>query len=1224
MEWSIDQQKVIDSRDVNLLVSAAAGSGKTAVLVERIIGLLTGRIVAGVPTKKIDVDSLLVLTFTNAAASEMRERVSKRLQELIEESNGNIDPHLIKQSALIHHAQITTIDSFCMWLVKNYFEQCDVEPGFRMMDEGERKLLEEDIATKVIEEAFEEGEDSFNKLASRYIVGKRDSLTEMVLDVYKKASGFAYPKRWLKEISDINMTLEESDWNREDRWFGAIKIDAYTRVKSLIEEVDELSAFCIKHGISSMDNVIKSMKESLETLLDTASYDEFRAKLNLIKFPNANVKGVEEELANKVKDKKGAINDTLKSLREKSFFMPYAAIKADSQVVMENTLALVSLVNVFYDRLDAVKKKKNAYDFADIEHKALNILVDEATGEPTQVALDLRATYNEIMVDEYQDSNYLQEAILEAIANGHDRFIVGDVKQSIYRFRQGKPELFNKKKREYQDKASGEVILLDKNYRSRQEVLDSVNDIFFNIMREHTGGVHYGEEESLKLGGTFEESEYADKYKTEIMLVDAKDFDEEDTDKIEAEARCISKRISALINEGYLYSDIVILMRSTNWADEVKKILEDSGIPAHLASSKGYFATTEVETLISFIKTIDNPCQDIPIIAVMKSPLIDTFSDSELLMIRNHTDGHFFYNCVEGYADDGEEIGLRNKCKKLLEIIDDYRIKMRISSVSEILRDIVEESLFLDYLLAMPGGERRVANVNMLLEKAISFEKTSYSGVFSFIRYIDELREFDIDFGEADLIDEKANVVRIMTIHKSKGLQFPVVFVVGCGRELSKMDYTGNLLIDDTLGLGFKVVDPDNRSKRDHIYRQLITNKIKTDGIGEEERVLYVALTRAQKKLIITGTIKDVDKRREKYNSLAGRLSHGWEYTSLAENEFKTYLDMIMPSAINNPAHFIFSYIDRTYIDQLKAAEAMMGIRDAETLLDSMESCDNELYRQIDEKLTRRYVYEGEVNLKLKMSVSEIKHKYMHKDEDSDYRDDAIVQNTNFNNEDNTEEKLRPSFITGKEYQVFTKDSDANDGAKYGTAMHRFLEIFDYGALRASLADAKIDAAGFMDANTRENEAVKSILQKEIKRQLVGNHESGIIDDDTYTRIRTDKIASFMQSDIASRVILADEENRLHREQPFVMAIDYNEADQQVDSDEKVLIQGIIDLFFIEDNKIILLDYKTDRIDSPNALVQRYKKQLELYGQALSRYYGLELGQVLMYSFSLDAEVLVQ
>lgn len=1220
MEWSRDQQNVIESRGVNLLVSAAAGSGKTAVLVERIIGLITGRKIDGEVTEPVDVDSLLVLTFTNAAASEMRERVGDRLQALIEECDGTVDPHLIKQSALVHHAQITTIDSFCLWLVKNYFEQCGVEPGFRIMDDGEKKLLEKDLAMTVIEEAFEKGEESFLRFAGRYVVGKNDSLSDMVLDVYNKASGFAYPKSWLADICSLDATLDESDWNNDDKWFSAVRRDAFSSVDSLIEAVDELGAYCKSKKVDSMDSVVCAMKSALEQLYDTDTYDSFREVLNGIKFPNVSARNVEKEIADKIKAMKGAVGDEVKTLRDKSFFMSFDAIKKDSRVIAENTKELVSLVLDFIDRLDSVKKKKNVYDFADIEHLALSVLVDAETKEPTQVAMDLRASYSEVMVDEYQDSNYLQEEILEAIASGSNRFIVGDVKQSIYRFRQGKPELFTSKKTVYSESESGRVILLDRNYRSRAQVLDSVNDIFFDIMRMHTGGISYGEDEALKLGATFSDDGSADKYKSEIMLVDADDFNEDDTDKIEAEARCIAKRINALRAEGYNNSDIVILMRSTAWADDVKKILESEGIATHLASSKGYFSATEVQTLISFIKVIDNPCQDIPLAAVMKSPLVDSFSDEELLMIKSHTEGHFFYNCVEAYADDGIDDGLRKKCFEFIDMIADYRIKMQSASVSEILKCIVDESLFTDYLLATNGGDRRVANVNMLLEKAIAFEKTSYSGVFSFVRYIDELREFDIDFGEADLTDEQADVVRIMTIHKSKGLQFPVVFLAGCGRELSKMDYTGELLIDDTMGLGFKVIDTDNMVKRDHIYRQLIIKKLKSDGIGEEERVLYVALTRAQQKLIITGTLKGIDKKKEKYNSLAGKLASGWEYTAKEESDFKTYLDMIMPSALCNPEHFIISTIDRDFLDVIEEADKSEGIRDALTLIENVSSCDNELYRLIDEKMTHRYEFEKEATLKFKMSVSEIKHKYMQGDEESAYRE---TFERDFETDSDTE-KIRPSFITGKEYQIFTPDSDANDGAKYGTAMHRFMEIFDYSALSKELVSIGIDVSTFMDERSRCKDNIKAVLEKEIKRQLVNNHVNGIIDDDTYTRIRTDKILEFMQSDIASRVMAANEEGRLYREQPFVMAIDYNEADPQIDSAEKVLIQGIIDLFFIENKKIVLLDYKTDRIETPSALVDRYKKQLELYGQALSRYYGLELGQVLMYSFSLDAEVEVQ
>lgn len=1207
--WTKAQQAVIDSRGKNLLVSAAAGSGKTAVLVERIVGQILDK------DNPIDIDRMLVLTFTNAAAAEMRERIGKKLQEKVDE--GNADALLLRQLTLVHHAQITTIDSFCLWLVKNYFEQCDVEPGFRIMDEGEKKLLEADVVSEMIESFFEKKDPDFMNFASRYIGVKGDKIQDMVLSMYEKAQGFDYPMEWVDNMAAIDMDIDSSDWTTPGKWLNMVQLEVTDSIDYLINETKGLSDFSTRNGMSGMGAVCNKMISAMQDLLTAATYDDFRDAIIGVKFPSADFKGANDPANKDVADKwKKNIKKGLDDIKDKYLNLSLEGLKFDSGIIKENMLIMAKLVHDFSDRLYQIKKQKNMYDFSDIEHKALEILVDSKTKKPTDVAVDLRGKFDQIMTDEYQDSNYLQEAILEALSRGNNRFIVGDVKQSIYRFREGKPALFTDKQKDYSDTANSttsEVILLDQNFRSRQGVIDSVNDIFFDVMKEHTGGVGYGEAESLKLGASFDKPEDdtpeylkitdttpEDKFKTEVMLIDNESFKNAGVSKDIAEAKTIANRILALKKDGIKFSDIVILVRALTWVSDIKKELEDVGIPVYVTSSKGYFSATEVQLVLSFIKVIDNPCQDIPLAAVMRS-VFGGFTDDDLVYIKGFGKGRFLFDDLEAYAKNGDNDALKTKVNDFLKFITDYRQQMRFSSVSEIIKSVVEKKDYLRYLMATPGGMRRVANINTLIEKAISFEKTSYRGVFSFTRYIDQLNEYEVDFGEADVTDGTTDVVRIMTIHKSKGLQFPVVFVSGCGRELNRMDTRGDLLLDDRLGMGFKVVDTNFRSKRDNAYRLLVSDRINSESVGEEERVLYVALTRAMHKLIITGGLGELEKNYAKFQRTAEKLAKGIQYTAAEESAFENYLEMIVPSAINNPSDFIISHIFEKDIKLAESANKAQLIESALQVIEQTSDCDEDIYKQIEGRFATGYKYQAEVDLKSKLSVSEIKHKFMNLPGDEHF--------INAKSDEDENVLPQPSFLTGGAYKPFAVDNDANDGAKYGTAMHRFLECIDYdGIIRAK-------------TNSESAGDITIALKNETNRQLEELHNTGIIDDDTYAKINVKKIATFLDSELVDRIMKAHSRGELYREQPFVMGLEYSKFDSEIDSDAKALIQGIIDLYFVEDGKIILLDYKTDRIKTPEELVDRYAKQLELYATALARYYEAEVGEIMMYSFALEQVV---
>lgn len=1260
MEWTKEQKQVIELRNRDILVSAAAGSGKTAVLVERIIQRITDE------EQPIDVDRLLVVTFTNAAASEMRERIGDAIERALEEQPSNL--HLQRQQSLIHNAQITTIDSFCLYVVRNYFHTIDLEPGFRIADEGELELLQEDVLDEVLEEWYAAQEEDFFRFMEAYTTAKSDqSVRSMIRNLYQNAQSNPWAEEWLSRLDEDYRRgaeeLEEMPWMKK-------ALEYYdSNMEGLLQELQRAWELTQDYdGPGMYGAAIGSDLELVQNLRKQKDYESIQKALSEIKgyaklSAARNYEGSVEKQT-QVKTIRERMKDVIAECREKLFFQTKEELQESLRRQQPMVHVLVQLVKSFGDAYALKKRKKNIVDFSDIEHFALEILVDRETKEPTGVAREFRHFFEEVMIDEYQDSNYLQEAILTAVSreaeNHPNLFMVGDVKQSIYRFRLARPELFMDKYENYtREDSHHQKIELHQNFRSRVEVLDTVNDIFYKIMDSDLGRIHYDEDAALYPGAAYVELAQTKTPEvieqdisksprslssTEVLLLET----EEDRNLLEAKA--IGKRIQQLHGsyqvtdkksgalQGAAYSDMVILLRSPGSdAEMMAAELVRMGIPAHAVSRTGYFSTQEIQVLLNYLAVLDNPRQDIPLASVLTS-WFGRLTEEELAQIRViDREKHFYENVgllmqylqepadtesAEKESDEesvdvesaekessGEESDIRRKeairawetleektQKKMKGFIRSYlklREKTSYLSIHELLYEIFEQTGYLNYVTALPAGAQRRANVQMLMEKAIAFENTSYRGLFHFIRYIEKLRKYDVDFGEAEIVSENEEAVRIMSIHKSKGLEFPICFVAGLGKQFNKSDSRGKIIIHPELGIGLEDCDGERRIKQTTFVKQVLAKQVDLENLGEELRVLYVALTRAKEKLILVGGIKKAAQKLDIWRSDAfmgvaskGALSYG------CRTKASCYLDWILPA--------LFSYGEKyeIAIEDTKAAgeDLIQEIKSGlykEELLDRIEQVDQKVLMQMEERLSFVYPRQEEVSLKTKVSVSELKHQ-------------AMV----FEPEEAESVKWFEQEQPKPYVPLFIQEREENRGALRGTAVHRVMECMDFSLMEERFAGAGIQ---------RTVEEIQPFIEKRLLELL----EAHKIDTEMYELIQPKKIACFFTKEIAVRMSRAQKEGNLFLEKPFVMGKEAREIYSEMESSERVLIQGIVDVFFIEKGKIHVLDYKTDRVSRPKQLIDRYETQIELYAEALAKVFEVEIGEKLIYSFALGETIVL-
>ena len=1259
VSWTTEQQQVIDLRNRNILVSAAAGSGKTAVLVERIVKIITDK------NHPVDIDHLLIVTFTNAAAAEMRERIGNAIEKALDEQPGN--EHLLRQLTLIHNAQITTIDSFCLYVVRNHFHEINLEPNFRIGDEGELKLLREDVLGRVLEQNYEEPSEAFSDFVEGYASGRTDAaLNEMILQLYEFSRSYPWPEKWLDSFVGIYRIENREELDRAE-WLAPLT----QNIRFVLKDCEQLlkQALAITQqddGPDMYEKAVQSDLEKYEGLSRLTSFCELSGALSDIKYDRlASSRGFEgdPDKLELVKSLREQAKDVVKKLCKQYFFCSPEMMIEQLERTEPMLEEVVRLTKQFADEFAAAKRRKNLVDFHDVEHFALQILVDEETEKAKKTAEEFRDTFEEIMIDEYQDSNEVQETLLRSISREergeNNIFMVGDVKQSIYRFRLARPELFMKKYDSYSlEESTTQRIDLHKNFRSREEVLTCTNDIFYKIMARSLGNVEYDAEAALYPGASYPVS--AD-FIPEILLADSNDElleDTELTDKKTLEAKIVAEEIKHLMKTqpvtdkaaGTLraarYSDIVILLRSlSGWADSLVEVLNENGIPAHTVSSTGYFSTVEVQTVLSMLRLLDNPRQDIPMAAVLRSPMAG-LTDEELAVLRLEDGSVPFHEAVlelaEGlYEEDGQkeisdseadsEAGQKQgrnadgkkeddiettAHRKLLKFYKKYRQLRQLvpdTPIHELIEIILRETGYGHYVAAMPAGNRRTANLNMLLEKAAAYEKTSYKGLFHFVRYIDELQKYDVDFGEADMVGENEDVVRIMSIHKSKGLEFPIVIVSGMGKNFNKQDTRSKMVLHPELGIGLDYMDGKKRIKSPTIAKKAIAKQIDLENLGEELRVLYVALTRAKEKLILTGTLKDAAEKLEFYRQQANLSKAADRPLSYLTREGASgYLDWILPA--------VLSYGDKYPIRIVEAAELVLNEvenqleqnEDLTERIEEIEAADTQLVGQLKQRFSQRYPYQVDVLRKNKYSVSELKHRAMRERFEAEQEETVPAF---------LEEPVTPTIPLFIQREESVEQETPNRGALRGTAVHRVMECYDFAS------------------------------EKSVHEQMEAMEKEEKITADMRALVKEQTVADFVSSETGKRMALAQRGGALYREKPFVMGFTEEElenygfgADSNTDSCENIyektdsdqekeeqkkvrheedltLIQGIIDVFWIEKDGIVLLDYKTDRVQQAKELIDRYATQLKLYADALERVFAarkLKVKEILIYSFSLE------
>lgn len=1270
MKFTPEQQRVIELHNSNILVSAAAGSGKTAVLVERIIRMICDG------EHPADIDRLLIVTFTNAAAAEMRERIAAGIIARLEADPGN--EHIQKQSALLHNAQITTIDSFSLFLIRNHFNEIGLDPDFRVADEGEIKLLQQEVLAQLLEDAYAgqfvpEAPEQFHACVEYFCPGGRESVLEQhILNLSRYAGSFPWPAEWLEERKNDYAAGDMEALVHSD--YGQYLTERVNRtVEGCLEKLREVKRLCeLPDGPYMYGELTEAEIEQLERLTSCKDLEEQAAKVPAVTFARLpskkddSVDPAKRELAKAIRN---SVKDTLSDLSESYFKTPLELAVEQGKACREPLRMLLDLVLEFDRRLLAAKQERHLIDFSDMEHYALQILLKrekvEETGSigtdraktkyrivPSDVAMEYRQYFQEILIDEYQDSNLVQEYLLSAISGEeegrYNRFMVGDVKQSIYKFRLARPELFLEKYDIYQE--TGDLCRIDlaKNFRSRIQVVDAVNDVFSRIMSREIGGIAYDDKAALYPGAVYPAQEDP-AYGSELLLIRKPEKGEREESGIgeqhaegagvlvdydnvrQLEALAIAARIKQLKGSlqvmeksaGELrpvrYSDMVILLRTTSgWDEEFKKILEQQGIPVYITSKTGYFGALEVQELLQFLRVLDNPRQDIPLFGVMQS-VFGGFTQEEIAQIRSGGEGHSrkrmtLYEALKEVAqsgrtvEEGEEISagesageeaeLSQKADTFLQRIGHYRDLTPFTSIRDLLQRILDDYDYLNYVTALPAGSKRRANVEMLLTKASAFEKTSYFGLFHFIRYMEQLEKYDVDYGEADTLDENADVVRIMSIHKSKGLEFPVVFVSGLSKRFNMQDANQSLIVDMDLGVAVDYVDSVRRIKNKTLRRTVLSAKMKEDNLAEELRVLYVALTRAREKLILTAVLDKADEK--------------WELAQMTGQERLTYLDFCEAGSYMD---FLLPILPQTGIavktlrtedlaveelrEQLRMGdrrEQLRLIACGETTLTGDPEENERKLMYLRERFAYQYPHPGLQKLYTKTTVSELKIAAMAE------KDEAAFHTF--------EEKEVVPYIPG-----FRREQEKVSGAVRGNAFHRTMELLDFtylfteSGLFTGCPNNYEEYRRGLDKNRLQNRLEEFLQRETISLRLTEEYAKAV---------SLPKILNFLEQELAYRMWRAQEQGLLYREQPFVLGIDAKRLDPDLPEGEKVLIQGIIDVFFIEDGEIVLLDYKTDVIDSLEALWNRYNVQIQYYEEALTKLMQMPVKERILYSFYLE------
>lgn len=1264
MQWTKEQQAIIDNRQGTLLVSAAAGSGKTAVLVQRIL--------EWVVTDGRNIDEFLVVTFTRAAASQMRNKIRNALEKIQEEQPEN--QHIVKQLSLIHRASITTIDSFCKKIVDDNFQLLDLDPSMRIMEETEGVLMEEDVLTAVLEQAYAECPEQMMEL-HQYLNAMRsdENIRKVLRKIYRQVESFPYPEEWLNAARADAGIVDEETMNGQP-WMQRLVADVKLRMAEVKEiperirvEYENLDSEYRPKAYGKYCDYFAEECRMLEMIGQAESYAELKDAFDnswrtYKRFSWKNSGVPESHYAT-------GLWEAYSQIRKEAaaqVAMPMPEILRQQEETAGVLQTLIRLTEAFRAAFAKEKQRKNCMDFGDVEHYALQALMArDPAGKrhPTETAGQLQEQYTEIMIDEYQDSNDLQEAILTSIARRdpatgeyRNMFMVGDVKQSIYKFRMARPRLFQEKYQRFtedlQAPGTGHKIELKQNFRSRAEVLESANLFFYQIMTEALGGIAYNEQVALVPGRVFPANEREQMYRTELLMLDTcsadlseqdgeetpaatdtgsgsrrKDTgDEEETqDQMMLEAQLTAVRIQELCNgeqalpvwdeslQAYRpcrYQDIVILLRTVRgWSDVFRSVLTDAGIPVDAESGKGYFDSVEVKDILCMLAVIDNARDDIALAGALRSPLA-AVSSEELAKIRIRHRRISLWDAVNRYVTEADtkqdtDSVLKQKLEAFLERVSRWKKQKSACTIRELIWNILNETGYYDYVGAMPNGMRRQGNILKLIEKATAYETTSYRGLFDFLRYIERVRVTEQDFGESRSQESGENQVHIMTIHKSKGLEFPVVFVCGCGKRFNQMDTEDTVLVDAEcyLGVNYKNLEQhyyEKTSKRNYLSRYM-----REENLAEELRILYVAMTRAQEKLILVGSIDRMTaKNNEAYRKLyADYLDHRtpavredtdirmlqpltktlitkcnsyltWFIQGIAQLENRGIRQTWMEYRIVETGSQAL-YIERTVQDLLQRAKAWEQYA-------AHPEC-TETAERIAERFGWQYPYPLAATGRGKLSVSEIKKMSQIADEEAEVELELSGEARQIRQKERRERKKRIMAVTA--------------GAAYGTLVHLAMEKLSFRGIETG---------------------------EQVAQELLEMERAGVMTGEERQRLPVEHIYHMVESELGRRMQAAEDRGQLYRERQFVAGIPMNEIHPDTQETDLELIQGVIDAYFEEDGELVLLDYKTDAVSAEHGeeeLIKRYYAQLEYYRRILEQLTGKNVKETYIYSFSLEQTI---
>lgn len=1232
--WTDDQWRAIQSRGQDILVAAAAGSGKTAVLVERIITMIRNEIA--------DVDRLLIVTFTNAAASEMRKRIGDAIEKELALHPSSL--HLRRQLGLLNKASISTLHSFCIEVLRKYYYQIGIDPGFRIADDTEAELIRQEVIENLFEEEYSKGEGhTFFDVVDAYSSDRNDlELQRLILKLYEFSRSHPDPEQWLDQMAaqyDVNAeNIDDLPWTKELLEDVSMQLQGLKNVQqrahriALSPEGPAPYAQTLEEDMAYVNRLEEASRNSWKALYEAFGAGAFTT------MKQVRGKDVDPVLKEKAKKMRDQVKKKVAQLQEDLFSRPPESYMIHLEEMAPVVQSLAELVKEFGRRFLKEKQERSLLDFGDLEHFCLEILMaPSSTVEqpvPSAAALEYRNRFAEVLVDEYQDTNLVQETIVRLVSKGGDEpgnlFMVGDVKQSIYRFRLAEPGLFLSKYKRFSKEPqinNGLRIDLAKNFRSREEVLDASNYIFRQIMNESVGEIQYNDDAALSFGAQYYPA--AEETEAELMLINksAPVMDEEgsatgeseksDSETVLLEARVMAEKIKQLIgtdtNEPYRvldkatgnmrpvkYKDIVILLRATStWAPVILEEFKRQGIPSYAELSTGYFEAVEVNIMLSLLKVIDNPLQDIPIASVLRSPIVGLSGDEMAEVRLADKKGTYFDALIQYTSSNNTDI--TGRLEHFLGQLEGWRETARQGSLADLIWKIYRETGYFDFVGGLPGGKQRQANLRALYDRARQYEKTSFRGLFRFLRFIERMQDRGKDLGAARALGEQEDVVRVMTIHKSKGLEFPIVFAAGLNKQFNTMDLKEHVLLHKELGLGTRYINPKYRITYPTLPQLAIQRRKKMELLAEEMRVLYVALTRAKEKLYLLGTLNDLEKTVREWGEVLETES--WMLPDYDRSQAKSYLDWIGRSVIRHKdAKELLKYLEapetgrgEVYIDSSRWTIRTYEASDYEEEQESREVLQEEIldtiheYQPVDRKSSEKEEVERRLNWQYrfkkatvtmsKQSVTEIKKQYQFMDEYSERPMAGGFSSSNAN---------RPRFLQEKTLSP----------AERGTAMHAVMQHIDL-SLPA----------------TEEN--IKELLAKMQHRELLTAEQAEHID------IRA--ISAFFNTDLGKKITGMDRE-KVIREMPFSMALPADEASLK-DAEtlgESILVQGVIDCLLAEEDGFILIDYKSDAISNrftggyegaKGVLLERYKVQLELYSKAIERILKKPVKESFLYFF---------